>query len=134
MVYRLYICCRIQKSHLDLFESIDSKTNVIEVTDSVLEASLSTKSPDGVASICSISCLPNPIKDDEADFVLALDRVQDPGNLGTLFRTALASEVQSIWLALGADPLNQKTVRSSAGAVEKCIGGDDSPSEEITKR
>ena len=48
---------------------------------------------------------------------MALDRLQDPGNLGTLFRTALAADVEVLWLALDADPLSQKGLRASSGAV-----------------
>ena len=58
-----------------------------------------------------------PKSSTRADFVLALDRLQDPGNLGTLFRTALAAEVQEVWVASGADPLSQKVLRASAGAL-----------------
>jgi TrmH family RNA methyltransferase len=49
--------------------------------------------------------------------VLALDRLQDPGNLGTLLRTALAAGVEEVWLAEGADPYQPKVLRASAGAA-----------------
>jgi TrmH family RNA methyltransferase len=58
---------------------------------------------------------PNPAA--TADFVLALDRLQDPGNLGTLLRTALAAGVQQAWLAEGADPFQPKVLRASSGAA-----------------
>jgi len=51
------------------------------------------------------------------DFVLVLDRIQDPGNMGNLFRTALAAGVNAIFLAGGAHPLGQKVLRASSGAV-----------------
>ena len=50
-------------------------------------------------------------------FVLALDRLQDPGNLGTLLRTALAAGVEQVWLADGADPHAPKVLRASSGAA-----------------
>ena len=99
----------------NLIDSISKEIIIYEVSDSVLKASLTTISPDGVASVVSFESLPS-LKE-RANFVLALDRLQDPGNLGTLFRTALASGVEEIWLALGADPLGQKVLRASAGAV-----------------
>jgi TrmH family RNA methyltransferase len=52
-----------------------------------------------------------------AGFVLALDRLQDPGNLGTLLRTALAAGVDQVWLGEGADPHQPKVLRSSSGAA-----------------
>jgi TrmH family RNA methyltransferase len=48
---------------------------------------------------------------------LALDGLQDPGNLGTLIRTALAAGVEELWLAEGADPYQPKVLRASAGAA-----------------
>jgi TrmH family RNA methyltransferase len=52
-----------------------------------------------------------------AGFWLVLDTIQDPGNLGTLMRTALAAGVRSLWLADGADPFQPKVLRASAGAA-----------------
>ncbi|EFN55529.1 hypothetical protein CHLNCDRAFT_133965 [Chlorella variabilis] len=52
--------------------------------------------------------------------VLALDGVQDPGNLGTLLRTALALGWQAAVLLPGCcDPYNDKALRASRGAVFK---------------
>ena len=94
---------------------ISKQIQIIEVTQAVLKASLTTKNPDGVASLFPLSSLPSPPKNPE--FILALDRIQDPGNLGNLFRTALAAEVEVVWLASGVEPLSPKVLRSSAGAI-----------------
>ncbi len=51
------------------------------------------------------------------DFLLALDRLQDPGNLGTLNAHGLAAGVGRLWLGGGADPLQPKVLRASAGAA-----------------
>ncbi len=101
--------------HEEVLKKIASRSLLTVVTKNVLEASLSTVTPDGVAAIFPMSGLP---KTGEAPkHILALDRIQDPGNLGNLFRSALAAEYEVIWLASGADPLNQKVLRSSAGSV-----------------
>jgi TrmH family RNA methyltransferase len=51
-------------------------------------------------------------------FLLALDGIQDPGNLGSLFRTAWAFGVEGIFLLNAAvDPYNDKVLRASKGAV-----------------
>ena len=59
-----------------------------------------------------------------------LDRVQDPGNLGNILRTALAGDVDKIILGGGAHPLGQKSMRASCGALFhlpfKRIAGKDS--------
>ena len=101
--------------HQETLKKIASRCLLTLVTQNVLEASLSTVTPDGVAAIFPIAGLPKPGK--APKHILALDRIQDPGNLGNLFRSALAGEYEVIWLASGADPLNQKVLRSSAGSV-----------------
>ncbi len=103
------------ENHSEILQLISRDVEIHLVTQSVLESILTTVTPDGVACPLPLSSLPRPSS--KADFVLALDRIQDPGNVGTLFRTALAADVETIWLALGADPLSQKVLRSSSGAV-----------------
>jgi len=55
---------------------------------------------------------------DEAIHVLVLDRVGDPGNAGTMIRTALAAGIDGVWCVKGtADVFSDKAVRASAGAL-----------------
>ena len=49
--------------------------------------------------------------------MLLLDGIQDPGNLGTILRTADALDIPVALLEGCADPYNHKTVRASMGAV-----------------
>ena len=103
------------KSNSDLLKIVSSNVQLTKVSFEVLEKSLTTKTPDGVACLLPFKELPIPkIK---ANYILALDRLQDPGNLGTIFRNALAAEIEIMWLALGADPLGQKSLRASSGAI-----------------
>jgi len=56
--------------------------------------------------------------DHEDAFILVLDGLQDPGNVGTLFRTAEAAGVTGVLLTRGcADPLSPKALRASAGSA-----------------
>ena len=57
------------------------------------------------------------VENKKDDFILVLDRIQDPGNLGNLFRTALAGGVDRVLLGGGANPLNQKVLRASCGSL-----------------
>ena len=93
------------------------KRFVTIVSEEVLASAVSTKNPDGIAALVQISSIPNYQFNIEHDFILVLDRIQDPGNMGNLFRTALAAGVDTILLAGGANPLGQKVLRASAGAV-----------------
>jgi TrmH family RNA methyltransferase len=83
------------------------------VSEVVLAAVATTAHPDGVVATLP---WPEPVRTQRPEFVLALDRLQDPGNLGTLMRTALAGGVQEVWLAGSADPWQPKVLRASAGA------------------
>ncbi|MFN9872961.1 MAG: TrmH family RNA methyltransferase [Cyanobacteriota bacterium] len=101
-----------------LLAALPAATALRTAVPEVLEAAASTRSPDGVLMVLPASGLPEPRPEAEPPaFVLALDRLQDPGNLGTLLRTALAAGVEEVWLAEGADPLQPKVVRASSGAV-----------------
>ena len=85
------------------------------VGEAVLAAVATTEHPDGVVATLAAGALPQA--SGRAGFVLALDQLQDPGNLGTLLRTALAAGVEEVWLGGGADPLQPKVLRASAGAA-----------------
>lgn len=77
--------------------------------------SLSTLvSPTGVLAIATV---PPPPALFRTGFVLALDEVQDPGNVGTLIRTAAAAGVAQVWLSQGcAFAWSVKTLRAAQGA------------------
>ncbi len=85
------------------------------VGEEVMEAVATTDHPDGVVATLARQAL--PVARGDGAFVLALDQLQDPGNLGTLLRTALAAGVDEVWLGGGADPLQPKVLRASAGAA-----------------
>lgn len=72
------------------------------------------------ASIFAELPLPKPELKTTIDRLLALDAVSDPGNLGTLARTALALGWDGIFLLPGcSDPFNDKAIRASKGAFFK---------------
>ena len=102
--------------HHELYQKIN-KALITVVSEDVLASSVSTKNPDGVAALVGISAILNCDFKNEDDFILVLDRIQDPGNMGNLFRTSLAAGVNKILLAGGANPLGQKVLRASCGSV-----------------
>lgn len=104
-------------SHPDLLEALFLSSSIRCVTEEVLRAAVTTVHPDGVACLCSLDCFPVSPTPTSSGLLLLLDRVQDPGNLGTLLRTALASDVDAVWIGGGADPLSPKALRSSAGTL-----------------
>ena len=61
---------------------------------------------------------PEPEEDASGDIAIALDGVQDPGNVGTIIRTAAWFGVKSVLLGQGtADPFAPKVVRATQGAI-----------------
>jgi TrmH family RNA methyltransferase len=102
-------------AHGDLVAALSPAVTIHPVGPEVLEAVATTAHPDGVVFTLATAALQAPPLGQE--FVLVLDGLQDPGNLGTLMRTALAAGVEGLWLAEGADPYQPKVLRASAGAA-----------------
>ena len=88
----------------------------IEVPREVLESLCDTKTPQGVLFLCRLPETKAPEKLEGSRY-LVLDGVQDPGNVGTIWRTADALGADGVILVHGcADPFSPKTVRSTMGA------------------
>jgi TrmH family RNA methyltransferase len=89
------------------------QVEVIEVSAQVMRVCADTEHPQPLLAV-----LPFPRLTPAANTLLLIcDRLSDPGNLGTLLRTAAAARVDSAILAPGTvDPYNPKVVRSSMGA------------------
>lgn len=98
--------------------AIPQGMRVIEMTPEVFGTVSDTLNSQGIVAAFP---LPHWVPEHpyESDMpVLVLDRVQDPGNVGTLIRTAAAVDADCVLLTTGcADPYSPKVVRSSAGAV-----------------
>lgn len=87
---------------------------VLEVSDAVMQAMSNTETPPGILAAVPFVELPLPAS---PGFVLILDAVRDPGNVGTILRSAWAAGADAVLLAAGtADPYNDKVVRSAMGA------------------
>ena len=83
------------------------------VTKDIMESISCVKSPQGVICVCSYLD-EMPIKSDK---VLLLDNIQDPGNLGTILRTALAFGYTDVILRGGCSQYNEKVLQSTQGAI-----------------
>jgi TrmH family RNA methyltransferase len=88
----------------------------VETTAEVLTSLADTETPQGVIFLCALpdTVLPDTLAPGR---YLVLDGVQDPGNLGTIWRTADALGAAGLLLTGAcADPFGPKTVRSTMGA------------------
>ncbi len=89
-------------------------TPCLSVAPGLLGGLADTETPSGILAVCALPRLPYP---ERAAFVLLLDRIKDPGNLGAMLRTASAAGVDGVALLKGtADPFNPKVLRAGMGA------------------
>jgi TrmH family RNA methyltransferase len=98
--------------------AIDGAGGVFELADGVFERVASTETPQPPLAIVAVPDGHTPDLLSTASFVVVLDRVSDPGNLGTILRSAEAAGADVVVLTPGSvDPYNPKVVRASAGAL-----------------
>nr|MBQ8244007.1 RNA methyltransferase [Oscillospiraceae bacterium] len=93
---------------------VPDQVRVIRVPGDVMESISPMASPQGALFLCT---LPQRTKFEPKPGCLILDGIQDPGNLGTILRTADALETPVVLLEGCADPYSHKVVRASMGAV-----------------
>ena len=86
---------------------------------SIMEEISTEKTPQGVVVICRWGEFNfRDLERTASDTLLYLDRVSDPGNLGTIMRTAAWFNVRQLILSPSCvDPLNTKAIRASAGTI-----------------
>lgn len=84
------------------------------VSEKVMASVSDTKTPQGILAVFKTpehQFPPNP------SFVLILDNIRDPGNLGTILRTAAAAKLDAVLLTPGnVDPYSPKVIRSGMGS------------------
>ena len=98
----------------DVDEVLPEDVRVVRVSPEIMAYISPMETPQGALFLCRLP--------ENAAFVpqkgmLLLDGIQDPGNLGTILRTADALDIPVALLEGCADPYSHKTVRSSMGAV-----------------
>ncbi len=108
-------------------------TPVEEVDRRVMEKMSATEAPQGILAVVAqpefswadVRCTPDAV-------LLIIDGIQDPGNLGTILRTALAAGVQAVCTTRGTvDLYNPKVLRSTMGAIFSLVLLPDLRAEEI---
>jgi TrmH family RNA methyltransferase len=88
--------------------------DVEEVSTSVMESASEAESPQGILAVLNFNQLPIP---ESANFILIPDQIRDPGNLGTLLRTAAAAGVHAVLIPPETtDAFAPKVMRSGMGA------------------
>lgn len=108
------------KKHNELINKlINYADSAYSVTNSIFSVISDTKTPQGV--LCVIKTLDKPTLFDKIKYngkYLALDNIQDPSNLGTIFRTAEAVGIDGIIMSKDCcDATSPKVVRGTMGAI-----------------
>lgn len=98
--------------------SRDKKPELFEVTDDELKKISNLVTPNEVLAVVNIPETGMPDPTNLGSLVLYLDRIQDPGNLGTIIRTADWFGIRNIFCSPGsADVFNPKVVQATMGSI-----------------
>jgi rRNA methylases len=94
---------------------LQKETKVYTVTDQILKSISSTDTPQGIVAVVNNKSIS---LENKQGFYTLVDKVQDPGNMGTIIRTAHAAGALGIIVTKGTvDIYNEKTLRSTMGSI-----------------
>ena len=94
-----------------------SEYNKIETTEAIFNELTDVVSPQGILAVIKKKKSKNQIEKDD-NYIIALDGIQDPGNLGTIIRTADAANLKQIIVSKDTvDGYSPKVIRSTMGAI-----------------
>ena len=105
-----------QSKHPQLWQNLGQQAQRVEtVSEEIISRVATTVNPDGIVATASRrnwqKQIPESIK-----LGLVVERLQDPGNLGTIIRTAVATGIDCLWLSSDSVDLDHpKVMRASAG-------------------
>ena len=114
---RIFVDKDRAEQYLDEYRK-SRKAEWIKVDSDLIKHICDTQTPQGIVAVARIPQWDLEALLPKAGLLLYLDGLADPGNLGTILRTAWAFGVSGVMLGPGCvDPFNPKVVRSSMGAV-----------------
>lgn len=94
-----------------------SKTKIFHVSESLFKWICDTENPQGILAVVNNK---ESIIENKAGFFVLADKIQDPGNMGTIIRTAHAAGALGVIITKGTvDIYNEKTLRSTMGSIFK---------------
>lgn len=115
-LHTVFCTLKWQERHQQLWQKIILLECKIQlVSPEVLSTIATTVNPDGIVAIASRQTSRNPVIT-KTKLGLVMERLQDPGNLGTIIRTAVATGVDNLWLSQDSvDFTHPKVLRASVG-------------------
>lgn len=134
-IKKIYICPERtpQEWQFLIGEITRAEIPILEVDDRVLRKMSATEEPQGILGIVRQAQFTwQDVRLTCKDALLILDGLQDPGNLGTILRTALAAGVRQVCLTRGTvDVYSPKVLRSTMGTIFSLIILSEQDPEEI---
>jgi RNA methyltransferase, TrmH family len=118
VIQELYISDKLSGRGKSLLtnQSVSDST-IYQVTDEVMADLSDTETPQGITAVLRQHEMVLPAR---LDFLLVMDAIRDPGNVGTILRTASAAGVNAVLIAPEtADPFSPKVLRAGMGAQLK---------------
>jgi RNA methyltransferase, TrmH family len=103
-----------------LLPQIGANVETLILPEKLFASAVPSETPQGVAALVRLkeASLEDLLEKAKAGPLLAIVGIQDPGNLGTIFRSAEAFEGAGVLLGEGTvSPFNSKVVRASAGSI-----------------
>ena len=95
-----------------------AKYDCVYVTEKIFIQMTDVSNPQGILAIIDKTSNKETAIDFKSDLFLVLDNIQDPGNMGTILRTADSIDLKQILVSKGSsDVYNPKVVRSTMGAI-----------------
>jgi len=104
------------------FDAYRNNAEIKFVTEKAIGRISTTPSPQNAIALCSMPIFSDQefITSAQNKPIFVLDHVADPGNMGTIFRSAVAFGIGGVITLGGCDPFHPKVVRSSAGSLFGC--------------
>ena len=121
--------CRRDPTTRTLLREIPGKPQVVEIVDRLFPTIAGTESPQGLLVLAKVPSIQLERLLRSASLLLVGCELQDPGNLGTLLRSAEAFGAEGLLLTqTSVNPWNEKVIRASAGSVFRvpCLDGFES--------
>ncbi|MGI6085303.1 MAG: TrmH family RNA methyltransferase [Acetivibrionales bacterium] len=102
----------------ELFLSQVSNIKSVQVSDELFDRVNDTQSPQGIMAVAKLPMYDEREIIKSARWVIALENLQDPGNLGTIIRSADACGFDAVIMSKDSvDPYNPKVIRSTMGSL-----------------
>ncbi len=108
-----------------------SRTTVFELEDAAFDKLADSKNPQAGIAVAAAPPITFDERFDTDGTILVLFDVADPGNVGTILRTAEASGVTGVVVVGGADVLGPKVIRAAAGSLHRVPIGRFEPDEPV---